>query len=82
MDTKIDVYEVVKKLVGDIEPVGSEHTDKPSFENLKVMVKLMDDIHTDLDMIAYENKDAYQDSIKKTVDYINKFFDRIGFKEE
>ena len=77
----MDIYEVVKKLVGEIEPVGESHYDKKSFENLKVMIDLMDKIHTYLDTIAYENKDKQEFSIKQSVDFINKFFDNIGIKE-
>ena len=79
---EMPVHEIVKKLIGEIEPVGASHIDTGRFENLKVMVKLMDDIHTELDRVAYENKNMQEDSIKKSVDYINKFFDRIGIKED
>ncbi|KKL20322.1 hypothetical protein LCGC14_2456560, partial [marine sediment metagenome] len=41
----IDIYEVVKKLVGDIEPVGASHIDKYNFENLKVMIGLIDKLY-------------------------------------
>lgn len=33
----MDIYEVVTKLVGPIDPAGETHTDKKRFENLKVM---------------------------------------------
>jgi len=77
----MDIYEIVKKLVGEIEPVGASHIDKHTFENLKVMTDLVDKLHTDLDNIAYQNKDAKEESIKQSVDFINKFFDRLGIKE-
>lgn len=77
-----NIFDIVEKLVGEIEPVGSTHVDKERFKNLKVMIKLMDDIYRELDHILYENKDMNEDSIKESVEYINKFFDRIGIPKE
>ena len=78
----MEIYDVVKKLVGSIEPVGASHIDKKTFENLKVMIQLMADIHTDLDKILYENKDMHEQSIKDSVECINRFFDRLGLPQE
>ncbi len=78
----MEIYDVVKKLVGSIDPVGSSHIDKEAFENLKVMIQLMDDIHTDLDNILYENKNMHEQSIKDSIEYINKFFDSLGIPKE
>ncbi len=78
----MEIYDVVKKLVGSIDPVGSSHIDKESFENLKVMIQLMADIHTDLDRILYENKNKHEQSIKDSVECINRFFDSIGIPKE
>jgi hypothetical protein len=38
---EIDIYKVVKKLIGAIEPVGATHIDEGRFENLKVMTELV-----------------------------------------
>ncbi len=78
----MEIYDVVKKLVGEIEPVGASHIDKDRLENLKVMIKLVDDLHTDLDNVVYENKDMHEDSIKQAVKLINDFFDKLGIPEE
>ena len=78
----MEIYDVVKKFVGEIEPVGASHIDKDRLENLKVMIKLVDDLHTDLDTVAYENKNCHQDSIKQAVKLINEFFDRLGIPDE
>ena len=37
-----DIHAVVKKLVGDINPVGATHVDNKRFENLQVMTELTD----------------------------------------
>ena len=31
----MDYYEVVKKLIGEVDPVGETHIDNERFENLK-----------------------------------------------
>lgn len=77
----IDIYEVVKKLVGDIEPVGASHIDKYNFENLKVMIGLIDKLYIDINNIIYQNEDAQEESIKQSVDFVNKFLDRLGIVE-
>lgn len=79
--SEIDVYEVVKKLVGPINPVGESHTDKNRFENLKVMTELVDCLLTDINAVSYKNKDRVEASMKKAGNFASKFFDEIGIKE-
>lgn len=74
-------YDVVKKLIGNITPVGETNEDNKRFENLKEMCKLMEQIHIDLDDISYRYKDRHEFSIKRAVEYIDKFFDKTGIKE-
>ena len=40
----MEVYDVVKKLIGPIEPVGESHTDEKRFENLKALTELVDSL--------------------------------------
>ena len=77
----MDIYEIVNKLVGEIEPIGSEHIDKKSFENLKVMIELVDKLLTDIDNVVYNNEDKQELSIKRSVDFVNKFLDKIRIVE-
>jgi predicted translin family RNA/ssDNA-binding protein len=74
-------YDVVKKLIGKINPEGNSAVDYQRFENLKSMCELMDSIHTDIDALAYSYKDCHEASIKKCVDYANEFLNKIGIKE-
>ena len=40
-------YDVVKKLIGEVRPVGETNEDNRRLENLKALCELMDEIHTD-----------------------------------
>ncbi len=56
----MEIYDVVKKLVGPISPVGGTNTDDERFENLKVMTELVDKLITDISNVsAYEYSHEY-----------------------
>ncbi len=71
-------YDVVKKLIGNIRPIGESNADLDRLENLKAMCELMDEIHCDIDAVAYNFKDDKRASVKKCCDYANKFLDKLG----
>ena len=53
----IDIYEVVKKLVGPITPIGCHATDKDRLENLKVFINVVEEMLVDLERVAsYQNR--------------------------
>jgi len=68
----MDVYDVVKKLVGEIKPVGETNTDDYRFENLKVMTDLVDKLLTDIDDIVPEKR-SQEFSRKRAGDFADKF---------
>ena len=80
MDSKI-IHEIVKKLVGNIEPVGETHIDNKRFENLKVMADLVDSLLSDMDSIVFRTSSNQEHSIKRAVGFIEKFFDSIGIEK-
>ena len=65
---KLSVYEVVGKLTGAIEPVGSTETDEIRFENLKEMCELAEMLMEDIAHVARQTN-AYQGSIVKAAKY-------------
>ena len=71
-------YDVVKKLIGDIRPLGDASRDVKILENLKAMCELMDEIHTAIDSVAYDFKDDKQSSVVACCEYANKFLDKFG----
>lgn len=77
----IDIYKVVKKLIGEIKPIGETNTDNKRLENLKVMTELVDSLLTDIDEIAYNYKNNHQFSMKRASDFASKFQDKIGIVE-
>lgn len=74
-------FEIVKKLIGPINPVGCSSRDEERFENLKNMIELMDQIHSEIDDIAYRNRESREHSIKRSVDYINVYLNKLGIIE-
>ena len=64
----IDVYEIVIKLVGPIEPVGETRTDEKCFENLKTMTELVERLLHDIADVAVQ-KERPEFSIKKAGEY-------------
>lgn len=77
----MDVYAIVKKLIGDIEPVGETNTDKKRFTNLEATTKLVDALLTDIDNVAYEYKDRHEHSVKKAAQFAGEFLTKIGIEE-
>lgn len=49
----MDYYEIVKKLIGPIVPVGETHTDDKRYENLKSHMLLVEKLVEDLEYVAY-----------------------------
>ena len=74
----INVYKVVKKLVGEINPVGETNTDKRRFENLKVMTELVDGLLMDIADMGDGYRNDTQDSMKKASNFALNFLDNVS----
>ena len=74
----IDNYEVIKKLIGSIEPVGETHTDNARYENLQEMTRLADALLEDIGDIARHNKDRPEYSMSKAGKFAHGFFVKNG----
>jgi len=77
----MDIHEIVKKLVGNISPIGETNEDNRRFENLKVMTDLVDSLLSEMDEIVYRKSNNQEFSIKRAVDFIIDFMDEIGIVE-
>ena len=76
----MDIYEVVKKLVGPISPVGETYADNDRFENLKTMTELVDKLVFDINAVV-PNKDRVEYSMKKAGEFADKFLTDLGIEE-
>lgn len=65
--------EIVKKLIGNIQPAGASHIDPERFKNLKEMCELVNNLVIEIDKVVYDNKHAQQHSIKEMVEYAEDF---------
>lgn len=74
------VYEVVKKIVGPIEPVGCSNTDEKRLENLKLLTSVVGRLLNDIDSVAM-CKNNYQHSMQVCGQWASDFQDEIGIPE-
>ena len=59
----MDMYQIVKKLIGKIEPIGETSEDDKRFENLKAMTELIEKLLIDIQYVAEEkNRHEYSRS--------------------
>jgi len=65
--------DVLKKLVGEIKPVGSTDIDFKRFENLKELCFVVEVLLLDIDEVASKYKDSQEYSVKRASDYAKKF---------
>ena len=56
-------YDVITKLVGNINPVGESHIDGQRHENLKEMVELVELLLHDISEVA-KNEERYEHSMQ------------------
>jgi uncharacterized protein YaaR (DUF327 family) len=74
--------DVIKKLIGNINPVGETNTDNERFENLKEMCDLVNNLITDIDDMAYRNRDSHEFSVKRASEYASNFLTKtVGISE-
>lgn len=76
----MEIYDVVKKLLGDIEPVGETREDERRHKNLVETCDLVDKLLTDIDRVI-PNKNRTEHSMKKAGEYADSFFDGLGITE-
>ncbi len=69
----MDIYQVVKKLIGPISPVGETNADDKRFENLKTMTELVDVLLNDIYRVATDNERAQEFSMKRAGKHAARF---------
>lgn len=78
---ELPIYEIVCKLIGNINPVGETQIDEIRFANLKLVTELVEKLLIEIDRVAYYNKDSNQFSCKRSGEFAIKFLDRMGIKD-
>lgn len=75
-----NIHEIVRKLLGEIDPVGESHTDEIRFKNLEATIALTDKLLGDIDRVA-TNKTRAEYSMEKAGERASEFFDELGIEE-
>lgn len=75
---RMTIYDVVYKVVGEIEPIGETNEDNRRFDNLRAMTHLVNLLITDIDAMAYRNKDRVEFSMKRAGKFADEFLTKIG----
>ncbi len=77
---EVDVYDVVKKLIGPIVPVGDSNTDSYRLENLKQLTSVVDRLVIDINGVGC-GKDSPFHSVKVAGQHASMFLASIGVGE-
>jgi len=71
--------EIVRKLVGNINPAGASHIDDERFDNLRTMIDLVEELLGDIQYVT-RSAESWEGSVKRSGLYAKKFIDNL--KEE
>ncbi len=74
---EIDVYRVVRRLIGEITPVGDSRTDDRRFQSLKATTELIGDLIHDVERVAQYRVRA-EFSMKRAGEYAQEFLEPLG----
>jgi hypothetical protein len=69
--------EIVKKLIGNINPQGCSTRDEESFQNLKLMCELAQNLLIEIDNVYYKNRHSQEFSVKRASDYAGEFLEGV-----
>ena len=72
----MEIEDIVKKLVGEIDPVGETHIDNERLENLKAMTALVDGLLEDICYVT-RGKQSHEYSKQQAALHAKNFIDYI-----
>lgn len=70
---ELEILKAIRILVGNIKPVGETNRDNESFENLKKLTYIVNELVTDIDDVGYNNCDRQEFSMKRSGEFASKF---------
>lgn len=74
--------DIIKKLIGAVNPVGETNTDNQRYENLKELCEVANNLITMIDDVAHNYKDMPEYSIQRASNYAKMFLTQtIGITE-
>lgn len=71
-----NIYEVTKKLLGEIDPQGESNIDRERLENLEHSIEVVEKLIDDIIWVS-KYKDRYESSMKTAGMTANKFIQRL-----
>jgi len=77
----MDLHEIVKKLVGEINPIGETNQDDERYENLMVMADLAEKLLVDIEKVRVNNQDSCEFSVKRASLFAKKTLYHLGVLE-
>ena len=75
------IYLVLTKLIGKVDPAEDAAIDSKRLENMELFIKVFDLMHTKIDDIAYKHKDSRYASAKRIGEICDEHLIKIGIKE-
>lgn len=73
-------YDVVKKLIGNVMPIGETNQDEIRFKNLEAMCDLVEELLSEIDDVATYNKNKQEFSMRRSGEFADKFLTRQGIE--
>ena len=78
----MELKDIVMKMIGNVEPIGSTDVDEERFENLKQLCDLTEKLIYEIEKVAVNNKDMPEYSMSKTSKYaMNTLHNKFGIDE-
>lgn len=77
----MELKDVVRKLIGPVDPVGDSNIDRERLKNLMELTTLVDFLVGDIDLIASENTDRVEHSMKTAGIHCSEFLDDLGIEK-
>ena len=78
-DGRMDLHEIVCRLVGPIQPVGETHEDNRRLDNIKVFIELTDRLLLDIDDAA-SKIDSHMASVKAIAKRAADYYTKLGIE--
>ena len=76
----MELIDVVRKLIGPVDPVGETNADDQRFKNLQVLTELVDRLVFDIDQVGMQ-KNRAEYSRNRAGQFADKFLTDLGITE-